>query len=113
MAAADVFVFPTLLAEAGPLTIAQALAAETPVVASRIGAIPEMLGGDESCGLLVTPRRSEKLAAALGRLFDDAELRARMGRAGRERVLQGMTIETMTDAMIRVYERAIERARGG
>lgn len=113
MAAADVFVFPTLLAEAGPLVIAQAMAVHTPVVASRIGAVPEMLGDREEFGVLVPAGDPDALAAALRRLVCDPELRARMGEAGRRRVLEAMTIGTMTDAMVRVYDAAIARhARG-
>lgn len=113
MAAADVFVFPTLLAEAGPLVIAQAMAVHTPVVASRIGAVPEMLGDREEFGVLVPPGDPDALAAALRRLVSDPELRARMGEAGRRHVLEAMTIGTMTDAMVRVYDAAIARhARG-
>ena len=106
MAAADVVVFPTLLAEAGPLVVAQALATGTPVVASRIGAVPEMLADGES-GLLVKPGKPSELAAALRRLFADPELRTRMGESGRRAALAEMTVERMTDAMTEVYERAL------
>lgn len=107
MAAADLFVFPTLLAEAGPLVIAQAMAVHTPVVASRVGAVPEMLGDREEFGVLVPPGEPEALAAAVRRLVRDPGLRARMGEAGRHRVLEAMTIETMTDAMVGVYDAAL------
>jgi glycosyltransferase involved in cell wall biosynthesis len=105
MSAADVLVFPTLLAEAGPLVVAQALATGTPVVASRIGAVPEMVTDGES-GVLVKPGKPDELAAALRRLFTDPGLRAQMGENGRQAALAGMTVERMTDAMTEVYERA-------
>ncbi len=105
MAAADVVVFPTLLAEAGPLVVAQALATGTPVVASRIGAVPEMVADGES-GLLVKPGKPGELADALRRLFGDPDLRRRMGEAGRRAVEAEMTVERMADAMTAVYERA-------
>ena len=111
MAAADVVVFPTLLAEAGPLVVAQAMATGTPVVGSRIGAVPEMLGAEGEAGLLVKPGKPGELADALRRLFADPSLRARMGEKGRKAVLAEMTVERMTDAMTEVYDRA-RRASG-
>ncbi len=111
LCACDVFVFPTRLAEAGPLVVAQAMATATPIVASRIGAVPEMvLRQDGDAGLLVRPGRPDELAAAIGRLFGDPGLRERLGANGRAAVLDGMTVESMADAMLRVYEAAL---RGG
>jgi glycosyltransferase involved in cell wall biosynthesis len=108
LCACDVFVFPTRLAEAGPLVVAQAMATATPIVASRIGAVPEMvLRQDGDAGLLVRPGRADELAAAIGRLFADPELRERLGANGRAAVLDGMTVESMADAMLRVYEAAL------
>lgn len=110
MAACDVFVFPTLLAEAGPLVVAQAMSMGRPVIASRIGAVPEMLGADGQAGLLVRPGKPAELAQALRRLFDDPKLRKRLGENGRAAVLSEMTVERMTDAMTAVYERALNGA---
>jgi MMP alpha-(1->4)-mannosyltransferase len=110
LSAADVFVFPTLLAEAGPLVVAQAMATGTPVVASRLGAVPEMLGPDGEAGLLVRPGRPAEIAGALARLFSDPSLRQRMGESGRARVAKEMTVARMADAMTDVYVRAIDRA---
>ncbi len=110
MAACDVFVFPTLLAEAGPLVVPQAMAMRKPVIGSRIGAVPEMLGPDGESGLLVRPGKPTELADALRRLFADPALRERMGENGRAAVLAEMTVERMTDAMTEVYERALNGA---
>ena len=111
LSACDVFVFPTLLAEAGPLVVAQAMATATPVVGSRTGAVPEMLGPDGEAGLLVRPGRSAEVAQALGRLFADRALRERMGAKGRAAVLTDMTVERMADAMTEVYEEALAGTR--
>lgn len=109
LCACDVFVFPTRLAEAGPLAVAQAMATATPVVASRIGAVPEMVvRPDGDAGLLVRPGRPAEFAAAIDRLFGDAGLRERLGATGRAAVLDGMTVERMADAMLRVYAAALE-----
>ena len=111
LSACDVFVFPTRLGEAGPLVVAQAMATGTPVVASRIGAVPEMLGPDGEAGFLVRPGRPSEVAEALRRLFSDPSLQERMGVRGRAHALSEMTIEQMADAMTEVYERALRRPR--
>ncbi len=83
-AVADLFVFPTL-ADCAPLAVPEAVAASLPVIATRVGAIPKMVTDGEH-GLLVVPGDMEGLRAAIERLLTDAELRARMGAAGRRRV---------------------------
>jgi glycosyltransferase involved in cell wall biosynthesis len=82
-AEADLFVFPTL-ADCAPLVVPEAMAASLPVIATRVGAIPEMVTNGEQ-GLLVALGDVDGLRAAIERLLDDAELRARMGAAGRGR----------------------------
>jgi glycosyltransferase involved in cell wall biosynthesis len=64
----------------------ESLAVGTPVVASRVGGIPEIVR-DGVDGLLVPPDDPPALAAALQRLLDDADLRAEMGRNARQRFL--------------------------
>ena len=60
------------------VTFVEALASGLPVVTSDLGGAREIV--DETCGLLVTPQDAAGLAAALGRLITDAELRGRMSR---------------------------------
>ena len=81
--AMDVLVLPSICSEAFGLTVAEALACGRPVVASRVGGIPEILSGplDE---LLVPPNDDEALAAALGRLVGDPQRRTEIGKSGRE-----------------------------
>lgn len=74
-----------------------------PVVASRVGGLPESVA-DGTTGLLVAPGDEAELSAALGRLLEDADLRAEMGRAGRERVAQGFTARAMADKTVELYE---------
>lgn len=78
--AADVFVYPCLDEEYG-MVVAEALGYGLPVVASRVGGIPEIVGADGSIAFLVPPRDPPALARALCRLLDDPQLRARMGQA--------------------------------
>ncbi|MGZ4178085.1 MAG: glycosyltransferase family 4 protein [Solirubrobacteraceae bacterium] len=82
--AADVFCLPSF-AEGIPVVLMEAMSTGLPVVANRITGIPELVE-DEVSGLLVRPGRTDLLVDALQRLAADADLRARMGQAGREKV---------------------------
>jgi glycosyltransferase involved in cell wall biosynthesis len=111
LAAADVFVFPTRREEAGPLVLPQAMAAGLPVVASRIGGIPEVLEPQNGtpAGVLVRPGSTAELEAALRRLLDDPELRLSLGRAARRRAESEYSLETMVQRTVAVYRAAIAR----
>jgi glycosyltransferase involved in cell wall biosynthesis len=65
-----------------PLTVLEAMACGAPVVASRFGALPELV---DQAGLLIDPRSRRELAARLERLTSDAELRAELTVRARER----------------------------
>jgi len=60
-------------------------------VATTGGALPEVVGDDGKAGLLVAPNDPSALAAALDRVLSDADLRTRMGAAGRERAVSRFT----------------------
>ena len=107
---ADVCVVPTLNYESFSYTCAQALAFGKPVVASRIGGIPETMEHGVS-GFLVPPGDVEALAEALARLVNDAELRAEMGQAGRMRAAQRFDARTVAEQVLTVYQRAIDMLR--
>jgi glycosyltransferase involved in cell wall biosynthesis len=109
--AADVFVFPTLRDEAIGLVLLEAMACAMPVVASRIGGIPEAVEpeGDLPVGLLIRPGSVAELEAALGRLISDPQLRHDLGARARARVLDEYTIERMAARTTDVYRTAIER----
>jgi colanic acid/amylovoran biosynthesis glycosyltransferase len=84
--AADIFCLPSF-AEGVPVVLMEAMSTGLPVVANRITGIPELVEHEVS-GMLVRPGRRDLLVDALERLARDADLRARMGRAGREKVCQ-------------------------
>ncbi len=80
----DIFVLPSLN-EAGPVVVLEAMACGIPVVASRVGGIPEYVV-DGQTGLLVPPRDPRALADAIWALVANPDVRFRMGQAGRARV---------------------------
>ena len=86
-AACDVTVVPSVLPEPFGRVVMESMAAGTPVIGSRCGGIPEQISDGET-GLLFEPGNERELAVALEKLTSDGELRARMGRAARERALR-------------------------
>ncbi len=84
LASAEVACVPSLY-EGFSLPAVEAMSCGTPLVATRAGAIPEVVGTAEEAALLVPPRDSGRLAQAIGRLLDDADLRTRLGDGGRRR----------------------------
>ena len=99
--AADVFAMPSR-EEASPMALLEAMACARPVVVTAVGGIPEIVV-DERSGLLVPPGRSESLAAALTRLADDTELRARLGTAARTRILERFDLDRMVGEHAALY----------
>lgn len=85
-AAADIFCIPSF-AEGIPVVLMEAMAMEIPCVTTRITGIPELIQDGET-GLLVAPSSVDELAEALARLMDDARLRLRLAKKGREYVLE-------------------------
>ncbi|MFI6843573.1 glycosyltransferase family 4 protein [Kitasatospora sp. NBC_00085] len=114
---AEVACVPSLY-EGFSLPAAEAMATGTPLVATTGGAIPEVAGPDGETCLAVPPGNADALAAALGRLLDDPELREALGEAGRERVLERFTWQRAAELTAEGYRAAIatgvgQRARSG
>lgn len=107
MAAADLLCLPSYREGFG-LSLLEAAATGLPVLASRIYGIVDAVEDGET-GLLVPARDSAALAQALDRLVDDAALRTRLGRAGRERAERVFSKEVMQDAWRGLYERQLRQ----
>ncbi|WP_018086546.1 glycosyltransferase family 4 protein [Desulfurispora thermophila] len=105
----DIFVLPSLT-EGLPLTVLEAMAAGLVVVASRVGGIPEAVW-DGQTGFLVPPGDEAALAEKLRYLVQQPELRCRMGEAGRMRVLEEFTAQSMVQKTEQLYFTWLKRFR--
>jgi colanic acid/amylovoran biosynthesis glycosyltransferase len=100
------------VSEGLPFVILEAMACELPVVAADCGGVREAVR-DGIDGFVVPPRDPVRSAAALERLWHEPELRERMGRAGRARVVSRFTLEGHLDGMETLYREVTARPRGG
>jgi glycosyltransferase involved in cell wall biosynthesis len=106
---ADALVMPSRLREGQGRVIIEAMAASVPVVATAVGAVPELLEHG-AAGLIVPPADPAVLAAALARLLGEADLRERL-------VARGLQAATRFDAtavareIVAVYERVAQGTR--
>jgi len=107
---AEVACVPSLY-EGFSLPTVEAMACATPLVVSRAGAIPEVVGPDGLCADLVTPGDVGELAQALEAMLDDPDRRARMGAAGRDRVERLYSWRAVAEATAAAYASAIEANR--
>jgi len=83
----------------------EAMAYELPVVAPATMGIPELVESDRT-GLLFRPGRGDELSDAVGRLARDAELRQRLGAAGREKVAAEFDIRNSAARLRELFEAA-------
>ena len=108
IAAADVLVMPSVWYETFGRTTVEAFAAGVPVVASRLGAMAELVE-DGATGALFPPGDPAALAAAVNGLLADPDRRRRMGAAARAAYEARFTADRNYDLLLKVYERALAR----
>ena len=85
----------------------EAMACGLPVITTRAGALPEVVGEDGLVGIQVPPADPEALAGAIDRLLSNDQQRKRMGRAGRERVERCFSWRRAAEETVRVYQEVI------
>jgi glycosyltransferase involved in cell wall biosynthesis len=100
--ALDLFVLASHSGEGSPAVLKEAMAASTPVVATALDGVEEIIE-DAKHGLLTPPGDAQALARAMGILTEDASLRARLAAAARERV-RDFTLERMVERTEAVYD---------
>ena len=105
LAAADIYCQPNTGPEPFGITFVEALYAALPVVTTALGGALEIV--DESCGILVAPDDPTALTAALDRLIEDPQLRARLGAAGPARAAAicepRAQLQALTRALTRLH----------
>ena len=106
----SLFCLPSL-AEGTPVSLLEAMACGLPVVASRVGGIPEVVTEGEH-GYLVPPSDTEALATALGRYVADPDLARRHGDAARRRIEQRFGMDAMLSAYLGLYDHLYEQKIG-
>lgn len=102
---ADLLVHPSL-EEGFGMVLVEALASSIPVIATRVGAIPEVVG---DAGLLVAPKDPEALAGAIREVLTDANLASTLGRNGRARAEALFGWRSVIKRTLEVYEEAIRQ----
>jgi glycosyltransferase involved in cell wall biosynthesis len=88
-----------------PAKLILAMAAARPIIATRVGDMPAILG---ETGMLVSPGQVQELAAALVQLLSAPNLRIALGTAARERFLAHFTLDRLRERMLIIYREARE-----
>ena len=99
--AVDIATLPSHFEGMGRVLL-EAMARSKPIVATRVGGIPDVVV-DGSTGILVAPGNPEECAEALSRLISDPTERAAMGRRGKERLVERFSSDKMVEGTSRVY----------
>ena len=109
--ASDIVILPSLL-EGMPMSVLEAMAHARPVIATRVGAIPEVIE-DGRTGVLVEPRDVQGLTESILYLAGDSALRGAIGRRSQQRVLEHFSSRAMASRYLRLYTRVFEAAPRG
>jgi glycosyltransferase involved in cell wall biosynthesis len=105
MSAADVLVLPSL-SEGCPVVVLEASASGIPVIASRVGGVPDLID-DGKTGIIVNPKNILDLEQALLKLKNNSELKLEMGKRARERVASEFTWDKICDKLETFYSEVI------
>ena len=99
----DVFALPSQI-EGCPLSILEAMSSGVPVVATRVGGIPEILD-DGIEGYLVSTENNKELAERLIELLSNSKLREYMGKQGRLRVCKNLNIKNVLPQYLELFKK--------
>jgi glycosyltransferase involved in cell wall biosynthesis len=104
-------VMPSVWPDPLPGVVREAMSRHRAVIGTDVGGISDMITDDEN-GLLVPPGDADALAAAMNRLIESAELRERLGEAGRQSI-QTLVPETIIPQFEALYQEAIAQCKPG
>ncbi len=99
----DIFVLPSLAAEAFGIVLLEAMASGKPVVATNLGGIPEVVE-NSNCGILVDPGDEYALAEAIFSLLEDEGLRNELGKNGRKAVEERYSWDIIVEKIEKLYQ---------
>ena len=102
---ADIFIFPSLT-EGLPLAVIEAMASGMPIIASRVGGIPELVQPEVN-GFLINPNSFSDIKRAVEKLVFDRDLRIQMGQNSRILFEKEFSLEQMTNKYKEVYHKAL------
>ena len=100
MARCGIFVLPSHT-EGFPYVVLEAMALGRPIIATSVGAIPEMLA--EGCGVIIKPKDSQELRMALDRLIQDEQLRRQLGERAKRRVQERYSLDATFARYTRIW----------
>jgi glycosyltransferase involved in cell wall biosynthesis len=100
--AMDIFVLPSIK-EGLPVALLEAMAAKRPVIATRVGAIPKVIGSKD-IGVLVEPKDVSGLRDAIMNLMDNPQRRNLLAREGYNRVCIDFSSDVMSKHYLKLYE---------
>ena len=103
---ADVLVLPSIWPEPCPLVLLEGMAAKKPIVASRIGGIPEIVKNGET-GFLVTPNDADSLADSISKLLSSRDKSVAMGAKGYELLRKDFSVETHMHKLLKIYDKSM------
>ena len=107
MAGLDIQVLASFAGEGTPQVIPQAFAMKTPLVATRVGSVPEMLGQGER-GILVEPKNSVDLANGITKLIGNSDIRNKVAEKGYVFCKNELGVNQMIDETISIYLEALK-----
>ena len=102
----DVFITPSLT-EGTPLSIIEAMSMKLPVIASRVGGIPELIS-DGKTGLLVNPGNPDEITDAVLNLLENSKIRREMGRRAREAAKKKFSTERCVKGHEKIYKKLMK-----
>ncbi len=92
------------------LTLAEAMACETPVIAPNVGGIPEVVDHGKS-GFIYEPNNKEQFIKYICQILEDSQLEKRLGRNGRQRVKKHFNLDKITDQYLDWFQETINRSK--